>query len=45
MADATLRAILRQTHGEVTVPWYGRLLALASYPLPAGTRLVMRLVR
>jgi hypothetical protein len=42
---AILRAIARRTHGEVVVPWYGRLLALMSYPLPGVTRLVMRIVR
>ena len=42
---ATARAIARRTHGEVYVPWYGRVLALASYPLPALTRLVMRIVK
>jgi uncharacterized protein len=42
---ATVRAIVRRTHGEVIVPWYGRLLALAAGPIPGATRLVMRLVR
>ncbi|HWQ14648.1 MAG TPA: SDR family NAD(P)-dependent oxidoreductase [Roseiflexaceae bacterium] len=45
VADATVRAIVRRTHGEVYVPWYGRLLAVAAFPLPGATRLVMRLVR
>lgn len=45
VADATVRAIARRTHGEVVVPWYGRLLAVAAHPLPGATRLVMRLVR
>lgn len=45
VADATLRAIERRTHGEIVVPWYGRLLALVSYPLPGATRAVMRFIR
>jgi short-subunit dehydrogenase len=45
VADATVRAIVRRTHGEVYAPWYGRLLAVAAFPLPGATRLVMRLVR
>lgn len=45
VADATLRAMRRRTHGEVLVPWYGRLLAIAAAPLPGATRLVMRLVK
>lgn len=44
VADATLRAIARRTHGEIVIPWYGRLLALISYPLPGATRAVMRLI-
>lgn len=44
VADATLRAIVRRTHGEIVVPWYARLLALISYPLPGATRAVMRLI-
>ncbi len=44
VADATLRAIVRRTHGEIVIPWYGRLLALISYPLPGATRAVMRLI-
>jgi short-subunit dehydrogenase len=44
VADATVRAIARRTHGEIVVPWYGRLLALISYPLPGATRAVMRLI-
>ncbi|MFO7169135.1 MAG: SDR family NAD(P)-dependent oxidoreductase [Chloroflexota bacterium] len=44
VANATLRAIARRTHGEVVVPWYGRLLDIISTPLPGVTRLVMRLV-
>ncbi len=45
VADATVRAIVRRTHGEIVVPWYGRLLALISYPLPGATRAVMRLIQ
>lgn len=45
VADATLRAIRRRTNGEVIVPWYGRLWALASYPFPGATRLFHRIVR
>jgi short-subunit dehydrogenase len=45
VADATLRAIAHGTHGEVVVPWFGRLLDLLAAPLPGATRLVMRLVR
>lgn len=44
VADAALRAIARRTHGEIVIPWYGRLLALISYPLPGATRAVMRLI-
>jgi short-subunit dehydrogenase len=44
VADATVRAIARRTHGEVYVPWYGRALALAAQPIPGLTRLVLRLV-
>jgi len=44
VADATVRAIRRQTHGEIYVPWYNRFLALISYPIPGLTRFVIRLV-
>ncbi len=45
VADATVAAIARGTHGEVVVPWYGRLLALATYPFPGVTRALMRLLK
>jgi uncharacterized protein len=45
VADVTVRAMVRRVNGEIVVPWYGRLLALASYPLPAATRLFHRIVR
>jgi uncharacterized protein len=45
VANATLRVIARQTHGEVFIPWYGRLLALASQPFPSLTRAIMQLIR
>jgi uncharacterized protein len=45
VAAVTLGAIARRTHGELPVPWYGWLLALASYPFPTATRLFHRLVR
>lgn len=44
VADTTVRAIARRTHGEVLVPWYGYLLANAAGIFPAGARLVNRLV-
>ncbi len=44
VAEATVRAIERRTHGEVVVPWQGRALALLSYPFPRLSRLVIRLV-
>jgi short-subunit dehydrogenase len=44
VAEATVRAIQRRTHGEVIVPWQGRVLSLLSNPIPGLTRLVIRLV-
>jgi short-subunit dehydrogenase len=44
VADATLRAIQRRTHGEVVVPWQGRALAILAHPIPILSRLVIRLV-
>jgi hypothetical protein len=45
VAAVTLGAIARGTSGEIPIPWYGWLWALASYPVPAATRLFHRLVR
>jgi short-subunit dehydrogenase len=44
VANATLRAMRRRTHGEVYVPWYNRLFALVGYPIPGLTRFVIRSV-
>ena len=44
VAEATLRAIQRRTHGEVVVPWQGRVLAILANPIPSLSRLVIRLV-
>lgn len=44
VADATVRAIERRTHGEVLVPWFMHLLVVAATPAPRLTRLIMRLV-
>jgi short-subunit dehydrogenase len=44
VAEAAVRAIRRRTHGEVVVPWQGRLLAILANPIPGITRLVLRLV-
>lgn len=44
VANATVRAIVRRTHGEVVVPWYGHLVASAASLFPGGARLVTRLV-
>jgi short-subunit dehydrogenase len=44
VADATVRAIRRRTHGEVVVPWQGRALSLLAAPIPGLTRLVIRLM-
>lgn len=44
VAEATVRAIARRTHGEVVVPWYGHLLASAASVFPGGARLLTRLV-
>jgi short-subunit dehydrogenase len=44
VADATLRAIQRRTHGQVVVPWQGRALAILANPIPSLSRLVIRLV-
>lgn len=44
VANATVRAIRRRTHGEVVVPWQGRALAILAHPIPGLTRLVLRLV-
>jgi short-subunit dehydrogenase len=44
VADVTVRAIQRRTHGEVVVPWQGRALAILANPVPSLSRLVIRLV-
>jgi len=44
VADATVRAIRRRTHGEVVIPWSGRALSILANPIPSLSRLVMRLV-
>jgi uncharacterized protein len=44
VAEATVRAIQRRTHGEVVVPWQGRALSILANPLPSLSRLVIRLV-
>jgi short-subunit dehydrogenase len=44
VAEATVRAIRRRTHGEVIVPWQGRALAILANPIPSLSRLVIRLV-
>jgi short-subunit dehydrogenase len=44
VADATVRAIQRRSHGEVVVPWQGRALAILANPIPRLSRLVIRLV-
>jgi uncharacterized protein len=43
VADTTVRAMQRRTHGEVIIPWQGRLLAILGTPIPGLTRLVTRL--
>lgn len=45
VADATIRAIRRRTHGELIIPWHARLLVAAAQALPGLARLVMRIVR
>jgi short-subunit dehydrogenase len=44
VAEATVRAIQRRTHGEVVIPWQGRALAILANPIPSLSRLVIRLV-
>jgi uncharacterized protein len=44
VADATVYAIRRRTHGEVVVPWYGRILDILATPIPGLSRFVIRLV-
>lgn len=44
VTTATLRAIRRRTHGEVLVPAYARILTTLYGPIPALSRLVLRLV-
>lgn len=44
VADATVRAIARRTHGEVLVPGYARALTILANPIPSLTRLVLRLI-
>jgi short-subunit dehydrogenase len=44
VAEATVRAIQRRTHGEVVVPWRARLLSILANPIPSLSRLVIRLV-
>jgi short-subunit dehydrogenase len=44
VAEATVRAIQRRTHGEVVVPWRGGALAILANPFPSLSRLVIRLV-
>lgn len=44
VAAATLRAIARRTHGEVVIPWYGRVLAVAAVALPGLARWITRRV-
>ena len=44
VAEATVRAIRRRTHGEVIVPWQGRALAILGNPVPGLSRLVIRLL-
>jgi uncharacterized protein len=44
VAEATVRAIQRRTHGEIVVPWQGRALAILANPIPSLSRLVIRLM-
>lgn len=44
VAEATLRAMRRRTHGEVLIPWYARILTTLYNPIPGLSRLVIRLV-
>jgi short-subunit dehydrogenase len=44
VAEATVRAIRRRTHGEVLVPWYARALSVLYGPIPGLSRFVIRLV-
>ena len=44
VAEATVRAIRRRTHGEVIVPWYSRVLTILGGPIPGLTRFVIRLI-
>jgi uncharacterized protein len=44
VAETTVRVIQRRTHGEVVVPWQGRVLAILAHPIPSLSRLVIRLV-
>jgi NADP-dependent 3-hydroxy acid dehydrogenase YdfG len=44
VADTTVHAIRRRTHGEVIVPWYGRILDILATPIPGLSRFVSRLV-
>jgi hypothetical protein len=44
VARATQRAIARGAHGEIVLPWYGRLLALGAHALPGVARAIMRIV-
>ena len=44
VAEATMRALRRNTHGEVLVPGYARILTALYGPIPALSRLVLRLI-
>jgi len=43
VAAATVRAIRRRTHGEIIVPWRGRVLSILNNPIPGLSRAVIRL--
>ncbi|HMO56799.1 MAG TPA: SDR family NAD(P)-dependent oxidoreductase [Roseiflexaceae bacterium] len=45
VAQATEQAIARRLHGELIIPWYGRILATAAAVFPGMARIVMRLLR
>jgi uncharacterized protein len=44
VANATVRAIRRRTHGELLIPWFARALTTLYAPLPGLSRFVIRLV-
>ena len=45
VADVTVQALARRTHGEVITPWHARPIVAVGAAFPGLARLVLRIIR